>query len=233
MFVIPDLSKAAFTRVEVDVAPGLDGLPDVPHEVVKKLADAIPSGSFSLGGGCKTFSEPCVLLFTIDTQLGVKLSIEMDWVAAAQVEGTIHHQGTRLKPIEQISAPDFGAQVDEKLSLLYGCKLFGGSECHFELKIDELPSGGIVRRGIAARARFGDDTLRLAGAQFAINGENWSRLSWFIEPQDPDPDWQSIEGVVSSIGEKEIGPTLLADIVESAQQSVDRYVLESLATYAK
>jgi hypothetical protein len=234
MFVIPDLSKTAFNQVDVEITSELH---DFPPDVAKKLEGEFPGEPFSFGGGCKTFEKPCVMTLRIDgtgTDLTIKLGIQMDWVAEAQVQGTLHHQGTRLKPDDALTAGDFGSVIHGKLSVLYGLRLFvGRSECVFRVNTDDLPPGGIISRGVGARAQFGDDTLRLAGAQFAINGENWHRLNWSVEPEDSDPDWRLIQGSVSWIGEGEMGPTLLNDIVDSAQQCFDRYVLESRDVVAK
>lgn len=255
MFLIPDLSRTSFTDVEVELTAS-------PYEfepsIAAKLDEAFSGERLNFNAeDTVTFSRSCRLTFKdlgmagsqFTAQLGLHIAPleahipQADKSLANALQGgvlisggkEIHLAPTERKQEPQEGATEFAELVGKTLAPLYGLKLSVGSEYKFRVAVSELPPGGIVARGLGALARFGEDVLRLAGAQFVINPDNEddSRLSWFLDLDNLPRDWELIQGSLQWIGDVEIGPTFLRDLVDFSQARFDRYVLDSLTATPK
>ena len=226
MLLIPDLSRTPFSALSVHFFLN-DLCAPCDSEVLQR---AFIGKDFKLtGSDSTTFSKPYLLSMGIESSkydksgkadAVIDISVCLDRLALLSNElspGGEQGEGWA----SPITVHEFRAYLTDHLGVLDGLPLIVEATCAFEINVNQLPPGGIVRRGLAARAQFGDDTLYLSGAQFAINGGTEHRISWFMDT------WELVEGSIFSLDAKVFGRKLLPDLLEIAQQRFLRYILES------
>jgi hypothetical protein len=215
MLVIPDLSHTPFSALSVRLLLDNLGAHSDPHVLVRAFRGKTVKVK---GSDATTFSKPYLLSVEYaergrDVWIDVEVRLDVLALLADDEPG--------WGSASPITVHEFQAYLADHLGVLDGLKLIVEATCEFEVNVNELPPGGIVRRGIVAQAQFGNDTLFLCGAQFEINDDPDHKISWFQEVRD------SIGGSIFSSDEKVFGSSLLTDRLNVAQNWLHRYILES------
>lgn len=232
MLLIPDLSHTSFKSLSARL---ICDLGEFAPDVAKQLQIAF-AGTKDKVAGCDlhTFRKPYLLSLDVDDctddrggHVEIDVGIIADFALGSDSEDGFFYESQ----CGTTTVREFQTQLKERLGILDQLALITEGTCHFVVALDDLPAGGIIRRGVGARAEFGDDVLRLSGAQFAINGDVDHTISWFVDPVLPD--WNSIEGSIFSRESKVLNLSLLSDILETAQERLERYVLESTIAVTK
>jgi hypothetical protein len=235
MFRIPDLSQTPLrgVRVQIDLnfseyAPEIAaGLKRVFAGKTAERIEGVDDESFSKEHSISVGIAPRSNSLTITIDIHTAFSFEASREEVREVEPT-------TEDANSISAHEVEHELGERFPVLYG--LEGAAfEAVFSFEVDpeQLPSEGIIRSGIGAKARFGDDVLHLAGAKFAINSDPAddiveNAICWFLEFNA-----DTVLGSIEIRGDRDLSPTLLIELTDRAQDQFDRYVLEAKESGAK
>jgi hypothetical protein len=206
MILLPDLSKTNFISFEADLSVDLED----------NQRNAFAGKERHLRGvDCESFSnEHYFLSLDVEVQGDLRVKIKMEYTTLF-CEG-----GFDPKEWDRLTA----AEIQKRIQALAGQEPDIYTKCGFRVDVDQLPERGVVRRGIGVRAQFHEDELRLAGAQFAINGDMENTISWFVETDEDD--WGSVLGSVFLRTKRVLDSNVFSEIVEPSQRQFERYILE-------
>ena len=207
MILLPDLSQTPFVSFEVELFVHLESEVRSAFLGSERHLRGLDRESFS--------DERYFLSLDVEVQHDLIVRIKMEYTSLF-AEGV-----SDAKDIEALTA----SQIQQRIQSLVGQQASIYAKCGFRVDVEQLPDNGIVRRGIGVRAQFHEDELRLAGAQFAINGDMENTISWYVEPGFEG--WASICGSVFLRDSQILDDSVFVDIVEPAQRQFERYILET------
>src|SRR5438105_2047592 len=147
MILLPDLSQTNFISFEVSLAA----------EINSDARSAFAGKERHLRGfDFESFANEHYFL-SLDVEIREKLLVKVKMEYTSLFSDGIFDP----KDAERLTA----ATIQKRIQPASGKEHVVYVKCGFRVDVEELPEGGIVRRGLGVCAQFHEDELRLAGAQ--------------------------------------------------------------------